>query len=115
MILFKIGVYKIAGVQLCCYFADLWSYFKSFGVMNTALFWCACTARGISTIQARLICCGTVSVTDKMEDVNNVVKPRRFDQNLDKLDPTLRHNGGVNAPPSVAAYRTACVPARIDR
>ena len=28
---------------------------------------------------------------------------------------TLRHNGGVNAPPSVAAHRTACVPARIDR
>ena len=34
--------------------------------MNIALFWCACTARGISANQARLICCGNVSVTDKM-------------------------------------------------
>ena len=43
--------------------------------MNIALFWCACTARGISTNHARLICCETVSVTDKMADVNRVVKP----------------------------------------
>ena len=50
-------------VQRCCYFVDLWLYFKSFGVMNYALFWCAYTARGISTNHARLICCGTVSVT----------------------------------------------------
>ena len=42
---------------------DLWSYFKSFGIMNYTLFWYACTARGISTNRARLICCGTVSVT----------------------------------------------------
>ena len=28
--------------------------------MSIALFWCACTARGISTNHARLICCGTV-------------------------------------------------------
>ena len=35
--------------------------------------------RGISTNHARLICCcGTVSVTDKMADVNSVVKPRRL-------------------------------------
>ena len=27
MFLFKIGVYRIAGVRRCCYFADLWSYF----------------------------------------------------------------------------------------
>ena len=50
-------------VQRCCYFVDLWSYFKSFGIMNYALFWYACTARGISTNHGRLICCGTVSVT----------------------------------------------------
>ena len=27
MFLFKIGVYRIAGVRRCCYFADLWLYF----------------------------------------------------------------------------------------
>ena len=63
LFLFKISVYKIAGVQRCCYFVDLWSYFKSFGIIFYALFWYACTARGISTNHACLICCGTVSVT----------------------------------------------------
>ena len=33
-LLFKIGVYRITGVQLCCYFVDLWSYFKTFHIMS---------------------------------------------------------------------------------
>ena len=61
--MFKIVVYRITGVQRCCYFADLWLYFRSFRVMNYALFWCAYTTRGISTNHVRLICCRTVSVT----------------------------------------------------
>ena len=60
---FKISVYRIGGVQCFCYFAYLWWYLKSLGIMNTALVWCACTPRGISTNHARLICCGTGSVT----------------------------------------------------
>ena len=60
--MYKIGVYRIAGVWCCCYFADLRSYFQSFCVMSTDLFWCAYTARGISTNHMLLICCRTVSV-----------------------------------------------------
>ena len=33
---------------------------------NQMLFWCACTARRISTNHAHLICCGTVSVTGQI-------------------------------------------------
>ena len=59
----SVFIESLESKKRCCYVVDLWSYFKSFGIMNYALFWYACTARGISTNHARLICCGTVSAT----------------------------------------------------
>ena len=47
--------------------------------MTIALFWCAGTARGISTNHARLICCGTVSVTG----LKTLLMPRLADCSCD--------------------------------
>ena len=75
-VLYKIGVYRIAGSRRCCYFADLWSYFKPFCVMIAALFWCAYTARGTSEylpITCSLFAAELSQCLGKMADVNCVV------------------------------------------
>ena len=74
---YKIGVYRIAGSRRCCYFADLWLYFKPFCVMIAGLFWCAYTAaRGTSEylpITRSLFAVELSQCRGKMADVNSVV------------------------------------------
>ena len=74
--MYKIGVYRIAGSRRCCYFADLWSYFKPFCVMIAALFWCAYTARGTSEylpITRSFFAAELSQCLGKMADVNSVI------------------------------------------
>ena len=76
MVLYKIGVYRIAGSRRCCYFADLSLYFKPLCVMIAALFWCAYTARGTSEylpITRSLFAAVLSQCLGKMADVNSVV------------------------------------------
>ena len=100
--------------------------------MSAAWFWCAYTARGTLEylpIMRSRFAAELSQYLDKMADVNSVVKQRwlkravyaqisdlwsPFTLTMDQMGPTLRYIGGVNAPPSVADHRTACVPARIN-
>ena len=82
LLFYIIGVYRIAGARRCCYFADLWSYFKPCCIMIAALFWCAYTARGISEyipITCSWFAAELFQCLDKMADVNSVVNQRWFD------------------------------------
>ena len=75
-------VYRIAEAPRCCYFTDLWSYFKPFCVMSVALFWCAYAARGTSEFLPITRAWFAVELSqclDKMADVNGMVKQRWFD------------------------------------